>query len=285
MPRERVPRQMKQTWWPQPHESSGGFSFECDDATLDSTIVPLCFYDEGLGAPSSLETNPENAAFAVVNDQVNCFVGSKVNMIMAEFRISLTSKFHDDNLTGIRIGTMPIFMAFKEDYEAIDELTSVEVQDVLEMQTETTTNQGGPLYVAGTDLPDKVAGLANQGAATPFLDTDVGLEAVAFNTDAYYDALSRLTISEKLKSVQGGLKWDILSRNRPFIKKNFFIRPKVKAMNLFTYFGVLFIVPLQGLASQIGVITRDYTAATQYVDVDYDIRFNEWNPEFNMSKV
>ncbi len=284
---EQIPKFMKSKWYPQPHSIKGGCSFECDDGTLDTTIVPICFYDEGLGAPSVFETHPENAQFAVIADQANCFVGSRINIINAEIRLSLTSKFFDDNLTGIRIGTMPIFMAFKADYEAIDELSSLEVQDVLEMQTESTTNQGGPLYVAAKDMAEKFAGHGNLGAATPFLDTDVGIESVAFNAETFYNSLHFLTIAPKMKVCQGGLKWDILSANRPHIKKQFFIRPKVKAMNKFTYFGILVHCEVQGTVEghQIGVITRDFTAATQYVDLEWNIRYNEWNPEFNMSAV
>ncbi len=282
---EQIPKFMRQTWYPQPHNILGGCTFEVDNLTLDSTIVPIAFYDEGLGAPSANETHPENAAFAVIANQANCFVGSRINIITAQFEFSLTSKALDDNITAIKFATMPIFMAFKQDYEAIDELSSIEIQDTIEMQTETTTNQGGPLYVAATDLPESTVGQGNLGAATPFLDTDVGIEGVAFNSQNYYNALQFLTIKEKLKKVQGGLQWHTLTQNRPYIRKQFFIRPKVKAMNLFTYFGVLVHVPAESLQQQLGVITRDYTAATQYVDLNWTIRYNEWNPEFNMSKV
>jgi len=282
---ERVPKFMKQRWFPIPHDIQVGCSFEVDDSTFDSTIFPIAFHDEGLGAPSGKKANPENSGFAVVGDQANCHVDSRINVIDCQLRFSLTSKAFDDNLSGIRIGTMPIFMAFINDYTAIDELTSVEVQDVLEMQTESTDRQGGPLYVAAKDMVEKVAGIGNLGVNTPFLDTDVGIEAVAFSVDQYYDALHFLTIKEKLKKVQGGLRWDVMSANRPFMIKKYFIRPKVKRMNEFTYFGVLIHVPVQGGTDQIGVITRDYTAATQYVDVDMTCRYNEWNSEFDMARV
>ncbi len=282
---ERAPKLMRQTWWPQPHTISGGVTFELDNAAIDSTIIPIAFYDEGLGAPSAIETNPENAAFVLVADQANCFVGSRINMINAELRFSLTSKFFDDNLSGIRFATMPIFMAFINDYTAIDEVSGLEIQDTLHMQTETTDRQGGPLYVAGTDLPEKVASLGLLGTNTPFLDTDTGIEGVAFNALNYYNALHFHTTKDKLKSVQGGLKWHVMSANRPFMKMKFFIRPKVKAMNPFTYFGILVHAAVQGDTDQIGVITRDITAATQYLDCDWDFRYNEWNAEFNPAKI
>ncbi len=282
---DKAPKFMKQKWWPQPHRLTGEITFELDDATFDSTIIPFAFYDEGLGAPSALETNPENAAFAIVGDQANCFVGSRINTIFAELRFSLTSKFFDDNLQGVRFATMPIFMAFINDYTAIDELSSLEVQDILMMQTESTDRQGGPLYVAAKDMVERTTGSGNLGANTPFLDTDVGIESVAFNSVNYYNAIHFLTIKEKIKSVQGGLKWHVMTANNPFMKLRFFIRPKVKAMNPFTYFGCLVHAPAQGDADQLGIITRDITAATQYLDLAWDVRYNEWNPEYEMAKV
>ncbi len=275
---------MKQEWYPQPHFLDGSFSFELDDGTLDSTIVPVAFYDEGLGSPSALETHPENAAFAVVQDQANCFVNSTINVVNAEFRFSINSNFLDDNLTVVRFATMPIHMAFINDYTAIDELSSLEVQDLLEMQTESSDRQGGPLYVAAKDMAEKVAGFGNLGANQPFLDTDVGIESVAFNEGQFYNGLQFLTIKNKLRSVQGGLQWHELTRNRPFIKYRLKIRPNVKRMNPFTFFGLLVHAPLQGI-SQPHVLTRDFVAATQYIDCDFSIRYNEWNQDFNFKKV
>ncbi len=277
----------KVTQYPQPHRNQGGFSFECDDITLDATIVPLAFYDEGLGAANVRETNPENAAFAVVTNEVNCFPHSRINKIFAQFRYSLNSNFIDDNLTHIRFATMPIHMAFISDYTAIDELSSLETQDVVEMQTESTDRQGGPLYVAGTDLPEKVAALSNQGANTPFLDTDTGLEAVAFDIFTYYNSLQFLTIKEKMTKITGGLQWHQLTRNKPMVTQQIRIVPNIKRMNPFTYFGLLITCPSgnPGTVEQPHTITRDFVAATQYVDVSWNIRFNEWNEDFDSKLV
>ncbi len=284
---ERTPRMSKVTQYPQPHAAQGGFSFECDDITLDQTIVPLAFYDEGLGAANVKETNPENAAFVVVNNEVNCFPHSRINQIFAQFRFSLNSNFLDDNLTHIRFGVMPIHLAFISDYTAIDELSTLEIQDILELQTEATDRQGGPLYVAATDLAEKGSGLANQGANQPFLDTDVGLEAVAFETSTYYNSLQFLTIKEKMRKVSSGIKWFYLTRNRPIITYNVRIKPNIKRMNPFTFFGLLIDCRSGNPANieQPHTITRDFVAATQYVDVDYNIRFNEWNEDFDSKLV
>ncbi len=268
----------------QPHELRTTFTFELDDATLDSTIIPIAFYDEGMGTPTALETHPENAAFAVVTNQANCFINSRVNLVLAQLRFSLTSKALDENLPSVRMAFMPIHMAFIDDYTAIDELSALEIQDVLEMQTETTDNQGGPLYVAATDLPEPAANNALMATTTPFLDTDTGLEAVAFFPIVYYNMLHFMTNSGKLKATQSGLKWVELSANRPTRQFDIMIRPKVKRMNKFTYFGVLVHCPINTDQDQ-NVSADDTTAATDYVRCSMRTRYSEWNQDFNSRKV
>ncbi len=280
----RVKQFTKVEMYGQPHDLRYACAFEFDDETLNSTILPIAFYDEGLGSPTALETHPENAAFAVVVNQANCFINSRINIVLAELRLSITSKFIDDNLPAIKIAFMPIHMAFIDDYTAIDELSTLEVQDVLEMQTESTDNQGGPLYVAATDLPETVAGNAVLNANTPFLDTDAGLEAVAFTTGQYYDMLHFMTNSGKLKATQGGLNWTILDANHPTKTFAINIVPKVKRMNKFAYFGVLVHAPISTADDQI-VHAGDITAATQYVEAQMRARYTEWNQDFMSRKV
>ncbi len=271
---------MKTTWYPQPHRIEGGCAFELDDATLDSTIVPFCFYDEGLGAPTSKETNPRNSAFQIISQEANCFVGSRINNILAEFRFSISSMVLDQNIPSIRFATMPVYFAFIEDYTAIDELTSLEIQDILHMQTETTDRQGGPLYVATKDLPVKFSTDADMGVNTPFLDTDIGLEAVAFNSETYYNGLHFLTIGPKLATVSGGLRWHTLSANRPNIVERYNLAPKVKRMNEFTYGGLLLHFPTAITHDQ-NFSSAEIAGAQNLVYVDWKIRYNEWNEDFN----
>ncbi len=280
----RVKQFTKVEMYGQPHVLRYGAAFELDDATLDSTICPIAFYDEGLGAPTSLETHPENAAFAINLNQANCFINSRINVIIAQLRVHLTSKALDDNLTSVRMAFMPIHMAFIDDYTAIDELSTLEVQDVLEMQTESTDNQGGPLYVAGTDLPELGSNDALMHVTQPFLDTDAGLEAVAFLQNDYYDMLHFMTNAGKLKVAASGLHWFTLDQNRPARTFDFRISPKVKRMNKFTYFGILLHCPTNTDKDQ-NTKAQDITAATKYVQWNMHARYTEWNQDFNSRKV
>ncbi len=280
----RVKQFTKVENYAQPHNIGTSFDFELDDATLDTTIVPFAFYDEGMGTPTALETHPENAAFAQIATQANCFINSRINIVLANLRFTMTSKALDENLPSIRMAIMPIHMAFIDDYTAIDELSTAEVQDVLEMQTESTDNQGGPLYVAATDLPEGTASSALYATTTPFLDTDTGLEAVAFDPGIYYNMLHFMTNSGKLKATQGGLRWFTLDANHPSRSFDIRIVPKVKRMNKFTYFGCLIHVPIHSSLEQ-NLNTGDITAATRYVTVNTRCRYSEWNLDFNSRKI
>ncbi len=280
MPLRVQKKLMKSTWYPQPHRSNISFSFECDDETINSTIVPLIHYDEALGDPTALETNPRNAAFGAPAQQSNCFVDSRINNIFAELKFNLTSFAADDNIQALRFATMPIYMSFKENYTAIDELSSTEVQDVLNLQTEDTDRQGGPLFVAATDLLEKFSASATLHTTAPFLDTDTGLEAVAFNPVAFYNALQFMTIGPLLAKSTGGLSWDTLTPNRPFIRKRFHIVPKVKRMNEFTFAGILIHFPVLATADSLQA-AGEITAAKAMAHVTCNIRFNEWNENFN----
>ncbi len=275
-------RLMRTEWWPQPHTRGASIMFELDNAAIDTTTFPIIIHDEGLGTPSAIETHPENAAFVVSNDP-NCHVNSRVDNIFAQLRLSLTSKAIDDNLTAVRCAFMVQALAFKEDYIAIDELSSLEVQDILELQTESTDRQGGPLYT-GTDMPAAYTGSDSVGAAVPFLTTDDNLEAVAFIDSQYYNSIHYLTIEGKMKKVQSGLKWLTLTPNRPTATIRIHQKSSTKRMNEYAFLGCMVHVPVVDSEKQIP-LTADITAATNYVRCDFRYRYNEWNPDFNFKKV
>ncbi len=248
-----------------------------------TTIYPICMYDEGLGAPSAYEAHPENAAF-VEAAEPNCFPDSKVDVVLAQLQFSMTKgALVTDALDAIKVGYMPIMTSFINDYTAIDELSSTEVQDVLELQTEATDRQGFPLYNA-VDMPDKFGTtVANLPTNVPGLDTGQSIEGVAFNHEEFYDALHFMTIAEKLKVCQRGLKWMILTRDHPVKKVNLRLARKNKFMNPFNFFGVLVTVPAVDTRFQIPIAAS--TTNINHVDVEVHYRYNEWNQDFNMRKI
>lgn len=270
----------KQTWYPRPHIEYTDFQLGSEIAgTTAYTIVPIAMYDEGLGSPSSYNANRQHASFAEAAEP-NCYPNSTINHMMVEVEFTLTKgALHTDNIDALKVCYNPIFMAFKEDYTAIDEVTSIEVQDVLEMQTEATDRQGYPLWNGG-DMTQKYTNSSLQATNVPGLTASQALEGVTFDEDTYYDALHFLSIEGKLKSVQGGLKWLTLTRRSPTRKIRIHIRPKVKAMNPYTFFGVMLGCPQGDTRWQIPPAAD--TTAIGHVHVSVKKRFNEWNQSFNM---
>ncbi len=161
-------RLMKTAWYPRPHNMRHSWAYSLESGVDNfGTIYPISMYDEGLGNPSAYEANPENAAF-VVSAGPNCYPESRIENIIAQFNISLAKGAITENVPAVRIGYMPIFMSFKEPYIAIDELSSAEVQDILELQTESTDRQGFPLY-NNVDMRTKYTSSAVLDAAVPGL--------------------------------------------------------------------------------------------------------------------
>ncbi len=269
--------------YPRPHtfQNSYGHGLETGVAN-QTTIYPIIMHDEGLGAPSAYEANPENANFLEAGEP-NCFPESVIKTILVQMEVSMTkAALETDKLHAIKFAFMPIFTNF-EDQAAIDELSTLDIGEILELQQESTDNQAFPLY-NNVNMPFAGAAANSLLAANiPGLTTTQDIEGVTFQHDKYYDALQYFTNGAKLKSVQGGLKWITLTRNRPFARFNFRIRPKVKFMNKNTFFGILTHCPSSDKNNQIPLI-GDTTNVT-HVKVMFRARYNEWNQQFNHQKV
>ncbi len=109
------------------------------------------------------------------------------------------------------------------------------------------------------------------------------IEGVVFDINLYYDNLHFMTTAGKLKSVQGGLKWVTMTRDRPVKKFRIKLRSKVKRMNKHTFMGVLTTCPSAGNRFQ-------YHSAAETTDVNHVVvtmhtRYNEWHQDFNFRKI
>ncbi len=274
---------MKTAWYPRPHDMRHSWANSLEStADNQGTIYPILMYDEGLGNPSAYEANPENAAF-VTTDSPNCYPESRIESVITQFNISMGAIAFDDNIPAIRVGYMPIMMAFKEPYIAIDELTSEEVQDVLELTTESTDRQGYPLWNT-INMAEKFTNGGLLGAGVLGLTANQKIEGVAFSIKSYYSMLQYKTNSGMLKKSQGGLKWLTLTPNRPVAKIKIRLRSSVKRMNPYTFFGVFIEVPDVGSSDQYAM-EADVTADALHVYTDVFCRYNEWNQDFDFRKV
>ncbi len=275
----------KTKWYPRPHNSRYSYAHGLETGLgNNATIIPIAAYDEGLGSPSAYEANPEHSLFAET-DAANCFVDSRVDNIITQITFSLTkAALETDKLPAVKVAFMPIFMSFLEDYTAFDEKSTYTIAQQIEMQTESTDRQGYPLYSgAANKMVEKFTGSATMPTTHLGLTTNQILEGVAFQPGVFYDALHYFTTAGKLKSVQGGLKFLTLTKNRPVAKIQIKLRSKTKRMNPYTFFGVLTYVPPADSTHQYSPAAD--TTNVNHVWVDTQTRYNEWNQDFNFKKV
>lgn len=269
---------VKKKIYPRVHENELKFELNADSASgLTATNVPIVMQDEGLGDPNSAYTNPESASFAEYQGP-NCYPDSRVNYARLNCEISLTKgAWNTDNVEVLKIGIIPVYMNFLENYTALNEVTSEEVEDILEMSHETTDRQGYPTWNGNKVGGDKL----QTGAAVPGLTTNTNLEAITFDVNKFYDALQYYTNGRKVNKSIGRIKWLYVSRRRT-LRVAVKLKSMAKRMNPYAYFGCIFVLPKENEFNQT-TKNGDLTSIS-HVMVKASYRYNEWNENFNFMR-
>jgi hypothetical protein len=270
---------MRMKQFPRIHVLENRFQLSAENTLSgqSATIVPTLMYDEGLGSPSSVKTNPENGSFAEANEP-NCYPDSRINFAKHNLEFALTKGcWNTDKIESLKVAVIPIALSFVENYTALNDNTSEEVEDILELQHETTDRQGYPLY-NGTKLNGDFPDI---GTNMPGLTTNTNIEGVAFGFNKFYDAIQYFTNAGKIKKSIGKVRWINVSRRRNF-RMQIRIKSKSKRMNPYTFAGVLIAVPHENNKSQM-MVNGDLTAIDHLI-VKSQVRFNEWNDNFDFER-
>lgn len=273
-----VTRYVKIKQHPLPHDIYNATSWNIDTGGVDATIVPIIKGDDAK-TPGSVYSNPEHASFAEYSGS-NCSPESRINSIDLRVRVSRTS--YDSINTPMRFGLMLLHSAFPEDLDAKDELSTLTVKEIIEMQKESSDRQAYPLY-NGTKCKEKFTGSATLNTDEPGLTTNQIIEQVDFDPDVYYDAIKYYTNSGKLRSCTTGLRWftfvNLPSSSRVI---RFRITRDVKRINPYTQLSLLMFFPQSGTKYQIPVSGE--TANTDHFHAEVRARYYEWNDMFHHEK-
>ncbi len=282
------PRGYKQKEFPLPHDIDSFFTLNVGVSTKAATIIPLLETSEQVISAESIEVHPYNLSFSEENSHMIHFE-SVVDRMMLKFTISLTkASIETDGVRSLLVKYMPIYMAFVDDYDAMDDKTDTDIEALIEMQHAENKKDGYPLY-NGTDIstggiPMSNVNFPTQGFADMGLTTDTKIEAVGFNEQEFFDAMSYYSNKGKLKKVVGQLKSVIVTRDRPFrYYSNNYTNGTVKRGNPYTFCGMLFYVPQAGTIGQ-HLQAADVTTSTG-VYVEYQTRYDEWNSEFYQGRI
>ncbi len=266
---------VKKKLFPQVHVLENKFELSLSVTNKQSTIYPVIMQDEGLPAPDTIETNPENSTFAEVN-KANCHRDSKVFFARVVLEFSMAKgAIETDFARVMRMATFPISTAFLENLEATNDLTSEQVEDICELQHETTDKQCFPLW-NGTKLTGLFPDLGDTTGSG--LTTNGNIEGVTFVENKIYDALQYFTNGKKVRNTLGSIRWRTISRDRVY-RISYTIKSKTKAINPYTFFGIGILVPKEATYNQFG-IAADFSAIS-HIHVKVSARYNEYNDSFN----
>lgn len=266
---------VKKKIFPNVHVLEHKWNHSLQVSGSQATIYPVIMHDENQGDPSSRYTNPESANFTEENNP-NTFPDSSVHFARVNFEISLTKgATNTDMLEMIRIGVMPIMTAFLENLDASNDLTSEDIESLLELTHETTHREVRPIW-NGTKLTGDATLLGDDVTG---LTTNQNIEGIAFDINKYYDALQFYTNGKLLRKITGGgMRWFTIHR-RQLKRISFKVRPVNKYQNPYNFFGVMIVVPIEGSLNQLGS-TGD-SSGIQHINVKATARYNEYNENFN----
>ncbi len=276
------------TWkFPLIHNFNYGFGLSVDDELKNSTIVPWFFQDNALVDYELIKTNPENADFATVA-YPNVMAGSYIPKVLVHKTITIYPG--DPEIDKIMFNTMEIGTSMLNRLDAFDKKTGDRIQDILELQSETTDEQCGPLYIGATGKLFEGGGVQDLDfAKVPFLTTDGQMESVAFDKELFFDAMSYYTNREMLKLVTQRMKrWDLFDLDIPHGRTEVNVTRTVNTPSLckfqhpYTYCGELFHLPQSGGTEQYHLAGQ--TTGVEHLTVKGYIRFYEFNPDFNFAR-
>ncbi len=278
-----VPKNYFSHEYPLVHHCNLQFKLGIDSDTSNSTIVPLFFNDTDLTTgPDNIEVNPENPSYTISTGQA-LYKDSIVPRLNFSMEIKLSkAAIETDLIRVLKVHWSPMYFAFQDMYNRIDEKTQDEVRDVWEMQMDDTDEIGYPIY-NGTDLTILGATNSNNlGTEVKGLTTDAKIEGVAFDMAKYYDALQYYQNYNSVKMVNpGGMRVVYPTRDRTvFIHSNNFTYPTVKRMNKYTFCGILLHADVAGGRYQVPMGAAD-TTSIDHLDVNLRWRFEEWNTAFD----
>ncbi len=272
--------------YPRKHRLFESYAFSAEAATANyATIFPIIMNDDALGAPETYNAHPQHASY-IEESMPNCYPDSVIGKIRVILKLRLTLPAIAAGIRTIKFKYMPIYTAFLEDLNAIDELTSETLKTILQLQSEATDRQVYPLWNAVT----------GDAGYTAWHTNIPGLTAGAPQGIAWTDAIQDDYFEQKRFGMLGGLLRKVtprgmrtvtISRDNPVktVALEFRINPNVKRINPYTFCGVLLHLP-QGSAGD--TIRQDFeisdTTDIRHLSCEVRCLYDEWN-DWDMGKV
>ena len=261
--------------YPRPHILENKFELSTFTGTQGQTSYPVIMYDEGLGAPSTYNSHPENASFAEYAGP-NCFPDSHVSSTSVLLRMTLTKHaIETDKIRQLLVFVIPWYTSYGDELDKTDTLSTDTVATVLGLTKEATHKQSYPVWNAQNLNGDR----GTLGADVPGLTSGQGIEGnTTIDLDKYFQAKTYYSTSKLIRKISPRAIPVIVKRDQVSTIPLRLV-PKVKRINEYTSCGVHIIVPGPGGEQQIIGNSEDSTG--DHIRCNIQGRYFEKNDRFD----
>ncbi len=285
--RERPPAGYDRNDFPLPHYFT--YNFPLTAFTDFATQLIYMRTTKDSLQPETIEVNPRNTNYVVDTGSVICEESIVQQITIKKVYIMTEGAIETDKLSAIKVSSLKIMGVFKEAWNPIDELTSKEVEDVVETTYENTKMDVTPKFT-GTALsstllyPVSTITMA-EGFADINLTTDLTYEKVNFSQDDYFNSKKYYTNGGAVNVVAPVMENQILNRNRRHYTsyQNKFLPKKMRFGRRALFFGEIFQLLRY---TDVNQVMETLAAPTNITHVEFKVivSFNEWNREFNQKR-
>ncbi len=262
-------------------------TLQAENEAKNSTIFTLLRTSEAALDVENVEVNPRHPNFAEDGGPL-IHLGSIVPKISMRLSVSLTKgAIETDALRTVRFNWLPIYIAFLDSLDAEDSKLAIDIENILELQHDTGNKDTYPLF-SGTKLGVGSQPLSTVPVAEAFGDYGLSvssvMESVAFASATYFDCKQYMTNRGMLNKVTGKYTSVMISRDKPYIyTSNNFTYPSVKRGNEYTFCGIL-VHCEQGSSGRQPFLSTD-TSVIDHLLVQCDVRYDEWNSQFEQAQM
>lgn len=277
---------------PLPHEFFYFTDLDFNGSTAKNNLTATYLRTSGDSVdPKTIEVNPKNSAFAVETGPLIAY--DSIVQKMTINKEYLMNKFaSDDGVRNLKLYTWKIMGSFEDAWTPVDQVSTLDTGAILQLEDNATQKDVIPNFNNVKLVNSGNQPLSTVNDAEVFgdygLTTNAILESSASDYQQILDTLHYGTTSAKLKSLMGNVrKYTFDSEGGKRYKSEFerrFVPKSVQFGREYLFFGEHFYMPSEDDIAAMHSTGHEASAGGHLL-VKVHVRYNEWNPDFEQSRM
>ncbi len=289
MPKFKTPRGYQRFDYPFHHHFVYQHSYDITAETKNDTMLTLLRSSDVASKAKTVNVNPQNTSFVKETGPLIC-QGSIVDKMKIHQIHTLTELLTEtDKIHTLMLHQAIIGGCFAEDWDPLDDASSLEVEDIVRLTYDTTNRDVTPKF-SGTDLVAGIHPMVTELDAEVFgdlnLTTDTKMEAINFDPDVYFNSKRYGSTGSAVNKVMPSLRSLYLNdKKSASITSSFtkFVPERCRYGRRGLFFGMLEHVPIFSNSRQICDPYTSPTAGSHIISTTV-VDFMEWNTQFEQGE-